>query len=170
MILLTAFLFGTNSPDLALPEWAQISGFPLNVGTASALVYSFLYILMEPFAGTLLAPLLLSATAVANHLTNVHGATANKWALGIHLISWVAQFIGHGKFEGRAPALLDNLIQAIFLAPFFVWLEALFWFGYRPELRKRLDASVEQKISKFKQTRVDEAKKEYDGITNGKVQ
>lgn len=26
-------------------------------------------------------------------------------------MSWIAQFIGHGAFEGRAPALLDNLLQ-----------------------------------------------------------
>lgn len=36
---------------------------------------------------------------------------------------WVAQFVGHGVFEGRAPALLDNLFQAFFMAPVFVLLE-----------------------------------------------
>ena len=28
-----------------------------------------------------------------------------------HVIGWVAQFIGHGVFEGRKPALMDNLLQ-----------------------------------------------------------
>jgi 2-hydroxy fatty acid dioxygenase len=35
----------------------------------------------------------------------------------------VAQFVGHGVFEGRQPALLDNLFQAFFMAPIFVLLE-----------------------------------------------
>ena len=105
---------------------------------------------MEPIAGTLLAPLLLGGTALANHLTFTYGKTANYWAIAIHIISWIAQFVGHGLFEGRAPALLDNLIQAIFLAPLFVWMEILFFFGYRPDLRKRLDATVEMEIAKFK--------------------
>ena len=105
---------------------------------------------MEPVAGGLLAPLIMGGTAFANHLTSTYGKTANYWALGLQLFSWIAQFIGHGVFEGRAPALLDNLVQAFLLAPFFVWLEILFHLGYRPELKSRLDRSVQEEIIKFK--------------------
>ena len=105
---------------------------------------------MEPVAGGLLAPLLLGWTAYAKHLTSCYGATANYWAIGIHIVSWVAQFAGHGLFEGRAPALLDNLSQAFFLAPFFVWMEILFFFGYRPELKGRLDQAVMKEIEKYR--------------------
>ena len=73
---------------------------------------------MEPVAGSMLAPMLLAGTAFANHLTKTYGATANYVALGLHTSSWIAQFIGHGAFEGRAPALLNNLVQALFL----LWL------------------------------------------------
>lgn len=59
------------------------------------------------------------------------------------------QFVGHGAFEKRAPALLDSLVQAIVLAPFFVFMEVLFIFGYRPELQKRIDVAVEKEIAKF---------------------
>jgi uncharacterized membrane protein YGL010W len=34
-----------------------------------------------------------------------------KVALAIHVTAWILQFIGHGVFEGRAPALLDSLDQ-----------------------------------------------------------
>lgn len=74
-------------------------------------------------------------------------------ALSIHIISWLAQFVGHGAFEKRAPALLDNLVQAVFLAPFFVWLELLFWLGYRPELRKRVDGEVGREVERVKKER-----------------
>lgn len=130
-------------------------------------MYSSLYILMEPVAGAILAPLLISAAAYVNYLTDTYGATANKWAFGIHIVSWIAQFIGHGKFEGRAPALLDNLVQALFLAPFFVWLEILFSLGYRPELKNRLDKSVEQEMTKFRDSKEKEVKQELKGIANG---
>lgn len=98
----------------------------------------------------MLAPLLLAGTAYANHLTSTYGMTANYIAIGVHIVSWLVQFVGHGVFEGRAPALLDNLVQAIFLAPFFVWLEVLFHFGYRPELKTRLDRSIEKEVARFK--------------------
>ena len=107
---------------------------------------------MEPVARALLAPLLIGATAFGHHLTTTYGATANYWAGGINVACWIAQFIGHGKFEGRAPALLDNLTQALFLAPFFVWFEILFSLGYRPELKSRVDKGVEEDIQKFKKS------------------
>jgi 2-hydroxy fatty acid dioxygenase len=66
------------------------------------------------------------------------------------VLSWIAQFLGHGVFEGRSPALLDNLVQALVLAPFFVWMEVLFMLGYRPELKARVDKAVEKEIEKYK--------------------
>jgi uncharacterized membrane protein YGL010W len=113
---------------------------------------------MEPVAGALLAPLLIGGTAFANHLTSTYGSTANTWAGAIHVVCWIAQFIGHGAFEGRAPALLDNLVQALFLAPFFVWFEILFSVGYRPELKRRVNKAVEEQIKKFRDEKDKSAK------------
>ena len=31
-------------------------------------------------------------------------------ALVVHAACWIAQFIGHGIYEGRSPALLDNIV------------------------------------------------------------
>ena len=133
-----------------MPEWAIIPNLPPNLGTIATLLYTTLYVLMEPVAGGILAPILLGWTAYANYLTTEYGLTATYWASGAQAFSWVAQFIGHGAFEGRAPALLDNLVQALFLAPFFVWMEILFMMGYRPELKTRVDANVEKEIARFR--------------------
>jgi uncharacterized membrane protein YGL010W len=150
-ILMTFLLLFTNTPAIPLPTWLAIPNLPLNVGTIAAVVYSTLYVLMEPVAGALVAPLIIGGTAYGNHLTSTYGYTANYWAGGINVVCWLAQFLGHGKYEGRAPALLDNLVQALFLAPFFVWFEILFFLGYRPELKRRIDKSVEQQVQKFKE-------------------
>lgn len=106
--------------------------------------------LLEPLAGTILAVVCLAAAAAGNHFFAVDPTLTTQVAAGVHIAGWIAQFIGHGKFEGRAPALLDNLLQAIFLAPLFVWLEFLFMFGYRPELRARVEKAIQQEIAKFK--------------------
>ncbi|GAM90898.1 hypothetical protein ANO11243_089440 [Dothideomycetidae sp. 11243] len=150
LILITGILFATNTPALTVPDYLQVPNLPLNLGTAAGITYATLYVLMEPVAGTMLAPLLVGGTAAANYLTSTYGAAANYWALALHVVAWLAQFVGHGIFEGRAPALLDNLVQALFLAPFFVWLEILFSLGYRPELKARLDKAVQKDIQKFK--------------------
>lgn len=124
---------------------------------------------MEPVAGGMLAPLMLAGTAYANHLTSTYGQTANYWALGLHVTSWVAQFIGHGVFEGRAPALMDNLVQAFFLAPFFVWMELLFLLGYRPELKSRLDKAVEKEVQRYRQSKGQSNGIIPSGKANGKA-
>ena len=45
---------------------------------------------------------------------------------------WILQLVGH-VFEGRKPALTDNLFQ-IFVAPIFLCAELFFALGYKPEL------------------------------------
>ena len=148
-----------------MPSWLVLPNLPPNLGTIATLVYATLYILMEPVAGGLLAPLLLAGTAYSEHLTSTYGVIANYWAAGIFVSSWVAQFIGHGVFEGRAPALLDNLVQAFILAPFFVWMEFLFSIGYRPELKSRVDSAVEKEVEKYRKSR----KRGNSSATNGKA-
>jgi 2-hydroxy fatty acid dioxygenase len=120
---------------------------------------------MEPVAGTMVTPLILGGTAFGKYLTENHNPAATYAAAGLFVASWLAQFVGHGKFEGRAPALLDNLIQALFLAPFFVWMEILFKFGYRPDLKGRLDKAVEKEILKYRNS-----KGKTNGSINGKTE
>jgi uncharacterized membrane protein YGL010W len=45
---------------------------------------------------------------------------------------WILQLVGH-LFEGRRPALADNLFQ-IFVAPIFLAAEVFFALGYKPGL------------------------------------
>ena len=155
---------GTNTPPLLqLPEAFNVPYLDLNAGTILCLAYSALYILLEPIAGSALSVLLLAGTAYGKHLTTVYGMTANYWAAGGFVAAWIAQFLGHGLFEGRAPALLDNLFQALFLAPLFVWLELLFALGYRPELRDRVEKLVAQDIAKYRESKA----KKPNGVQNG---
>ncbi|OLL27128.1 putative endoplasmic reticulum membrane protein [Neolecta irregularis DAH-3] len=88
---------------------------------------------------TLYLPILIMMAVTAR---NFHHTVpySNKIAGVLHVVSWLAQFYGHGVHEKRAPALLDNLLQAIFLAPFFVFIEVLFMLGYRPTLQARLES------------------------------
>lgn len=117
--------------------------------------------MLEPVAGAMLLPFIFASTAYGDYLTSVNPAFTNKILVGLNVVCWCAQFIGHGFFERRAPALLDNLVQALVLAPFFVWMELLFMFGYRPELRRRVEKAVEKEVIKFKEQK-------SNGISKGK--
>ena len=106
--------------------------------------------LLEPVAGTALFPMIIGWTAYANHLTKVSPRSCNQAAIAVEIVAWIAQFVGHGVYEKRAPALLDNLLQAFVLAPFFVFIEGLFMLGYRPELQRRVNQKVIQEVKKYK--------------------
>ena len=70
------------------------------------------------------------------------------YSLHAHIISWIAQFIGHGAFEKRNPALLDNLLLTL-VAPDFVIIEVLFFLGWNGAAYKRCKSRIEENIRKF---------------------
>ncbi|KAF5388363.1 hypothetical protein D9615_000130 [Tricholomella constricta] len=127
--------------------------FDLNLSAIHAGSYLAYYLLLEPVAAILYMPQmvlsLLTATAYSKGAGHI-----SKAAL-LHGVSWIAQFLGHGLAEKRAPALLDNLVGAVVLAPFFVHLEILFALGYRPEMHKRINNEIGKEITKIRKAQGD---------------
>ena len=102
-----------------------------------------------------------TADAVAYHdemMERYNKTKGNSIAVAVHVVSWILQFVGHGKFEGRKPALLDNLVQALFLAPLFVWYEVLFKMGFYKGLKREVELGVEDEIAKLKAKKADKGK------------
>jgi uncharacterized membrane protein YGL010W len=119
------------------------------------------YLLLSPnLAGLTVAPLVLSLSSLSNALYKHASSPLSKFpssvrrlntvAIAVHVVSWIAQFIGHGKYEGRKPALLDNLVQALFLAPLFVWYEVLFKLGFYKGLKNEVEMGIEAEVAKLK--------------------
>ena len=90
------------------------------------------------------------ASHTAKNFLMSYPDTSNLTAGYIFIASWILQIIGHAFAEKRAPAFLDNVFQAFVLAPFFVFLEILLFFGYRPKEKLKLDIAIQKKIEKFK--------------------
>lgn len=60
--------------------------------------------------------------------------------VGAFVVGWIIQLVGHG-FEGKRPALVDNLTQ-IFNAPMFLTVEVLFILGLRRELKEQITGQL----------------------------
>jgi uncharacterized membrane protein YGL010W len=90
-------------------------------------------------------PLALASTVVfavllasAHWLDNaLSPADARIAFVVLFLGGWVLQLLGH-YFEGRKPALADNLFQVV-IAPIFLVAEVFFHFGYKPGLRHEVE-------------------------------
>jgi uncharacterized membrane protein YGL010W len=61
--------------------------------------------------------------------------------IGLFVIGWVFQFVGHAAYEHRKPAFVDDVI-GLLIGPLFVLAEALFAFGWRPALRAAIEADA----------------------------
>src|SRR5262245_16864367 len=62
------------------------------------------------------------------------------WAGAFFVGGWVFQLVGH-VFEGRKPALTDNLFQ-IFIAPIFLVAELFFALGLRRDIQRKVEARL----------------------------
>ena len=156
-IFFTAQVFFHNAGDLPGQIVGILPGVRLTWCLLLSLFYGVYYFLIEQpgFAGPL-ASGLVAAGFYATKQLNDSNPDLWKLALGLHIFSWAAQIFGHQVFEKRSPALLDNLVQALVMAPLFVVLEILFMFGYKADLHKRVNNIAKKNIAEF---RLSQAKK-----------
>jgi len=131
--------------------------FDVNYATIMGVVYLAYYYMLEPLAALLYTPQMVITVLTATSFAQRPGYLSQ--AIAIHAFSWVAQFAGHGFAEGRAPALLDNLLGAVVLAPFFVHLEILFSLGYRPTMHKRITNAIGKEIARIRKAEGDKRRK-----------
>jgi uncharacterized membrane protein YGL010W len=111
----------------------------------AAMVFAAAVVLYYFFLDFLLAVAMLAVTAALVWLGHqiAQTGTAAGWIwFGILFVGgWILQLVGH-VFEGRKPALADNLFQ-IFMAPLFLAAEVFFALGYKPELSQRIQQKAQ---------------------------
>ncbi|RLN32642.1 hypothetical protein BBJ28_00000431 [Nothophytophthora sp. Chile5] len=146
-----------TQPIVDTPEFLETLPFGqyvvLNYSAVMAGIYMLWYMALDIWAGTLGAAIISGCYLFANYFVASASTTLNMpsmhVALAIHATAWVLQFIGHGVFERRKPALFDSLDQALITAPMFVLLEILFPLGYRPDLYQRVMKQVKINVKNF---------------------
>jgi uncharacterized membrane protein YGL010W len=101
------------------------------VFTAALLIYYF--VLDVPLALAML--IVMGALVWVGHQIAAMGFVQGWiWFAVLFVGGWILQLVGH-VFEGRKPALADNLFQ-IFVAPIFLAAEVFFALGYKPALHQ----------------------------------
>lgn len=122
---------------LALVRFGAVGWYDLSLATVLAGAVWILWIAMDRPFGLATSLLFLPAVLFANWLAS-QGAAAVWITFAILFIGgWIIQLVGHA-FEGRKPALADNILQ-VFVAPMFLVAEVAFALG----LRRKLEAEVE---------------------------
>ncbi|KAL5553752.1 hypothetical protein UlMin_041153 [Ulmus minor] len=141
-----------NLPHIEFSLFGNHVDLILNFGFLVSLIYGVFYACLDMKAGSLAALLCMLCWVASSFLASSLGfSLAWKVVLVAQIVCWTGQFIGHGVYEGRAPALLDNLVQALIMAPFFVLLEVLqSFFHYEPHpgfhavVQAKIDAEIKE--------------------------
>ncbi|PCI71627.1 MAG: hypothetical protein COB38_05220 [Gammaproteobacteria bacterium] len=125
MVLLSLVQLPVSIPNLDTPLNLAVVAF-----TGVLIYYFMLNISLAIGQIVFIVPALYSA-----HLVSL--TTDALWiALGVFVIGWIIQFIGH-HFEKAKPAFVDDLNQLL-IGPFFIMAETFFMFG----ALKKLDDEI----------------------------
>ena len=107
----------------------------------AAVVLIYYFFLDVPLALAMLA-VTAALVWIGSHIAALGSMQGWLWFAVLFIGGWILQLIGHG-FEGRKPALADNLFQ-IFVAPIFLAAEVFFALGYKPHLHQRVQRRAQE--------------------------
>jgi uncharacterized membrane protein YGL010W len=120
---------------LILSLWRlEIGGREWTMSLIVAILAVLGWMALDFGVGVVMAIILVPTWYAAEAFYGALGSASSTWvAFGVLFVGgWVLQFLGH-HYEGKRPALLDNIFQA-FIGPMFLVAETMVALGYRADL------------------------------------
>ncbi|HEX7053790.1 MAG TPA: Mpo1-like protein [Burkholderiales bacterium] len=112
----------------------ELGGVPLTAAMALAFVVLAYYLLLDVPLGLAMTAVTLTLLWLGHQIAALGAGPGWTWFAVLFVGGWILQLVGH-VYEGRRPALADNLFQ-IFVAPIFLCAEIFFALGYKPGLHQ----------------------------------
>jgi uncharacterized membrane protein YGL010W len=120
---------------LVLSLWRfELLGREWTMSLAVAIAAVLGWMALDLGIGIVMALIMVVAWFAAEALAGALGSASAVWMafIALFVVGWALQFVGH-HYEGRRPALLDNLFQA-FIGPMFLVAESFVVLGQRRDL------------------------------------
>ena len=114
----------------------DLGGFPLSAALVVSVLLLLYYLALDIPLGLAMAVVFGLMLWGAEPLSQAAFGASFACFLVLFIGGWALQLWGH-VYEGRKPALVDNLFQ-IFVAPIFLAAEAFFALGYKPRLHEEV--------------------------------
>ncbi len=129
-------------------------GSDFNYGTLIPILLVPLYVYVDFFLGLITGIQYLLIDYYIRSVTfNLDCISDINIIIIIHIFSWIIQFIGHGVFERRKPALMDNFLLTL-NAPIFVNIEiAFFLFRYKADELEEAKKYIVEDIKNFRKSK-----------------
>lgn len=122
---------------MAMVPFFEVGPYPVSLATLFAAAVMAYWLLLDLRVGLLTMAGYLPLVLVAAWLAELDPTP--RWLLfaGLFVGGWIVQLVGH-RIEGRRPALLTNLAQAL-IAPVFLTAELWFSAGRFAELQREIE-------------------------------
>jgi uncharacterized membrane protein YGL010W len=114
---------------------------PLSLAWVLFVGSTLYYLVLDVAMGLMMAVFSALCLAIGAWLAAMGTTTWLASGIGLFVIGWVFQFVGHAAYEHRKPAFVDDVI-GLLIGPLFVLAELLFGTGWRPSLREAIEAKV----------------------------
>lgn len=122
---------------LSRPAWL-IGDITLSPAIIISAVAALFYLKLDVALGVIMTVLLTLTVWLASHVALLPTAQWLIWGIGLFVVGWIFQFIGH-YFEGRKPAFVDD-IMGLAIGPLFVVAEVVFFLGAKKQLHRDIEA------------------------------
>lgn len=126
---------------LSRPYWG-FDGWFITPALVVAFIASLFYLRLDRPLGILMTLLLALTVILGLKVAALSTALWLTWGVGLFVLGWLFQFIGH-YFEGRKPAFVDD-IMGLAIGPLFVVAEVVFMCGGKKQLQQAIEARFEK--------------------------
>ncbi|MCH7304347.1 DUF962 domain-containing protein [Acinetobacter sp. NIPH 1869] len=121
----------------------EISGFSITLAMLLIVLSTIYYISLDKLFGILMLILFVLVYPLAVKIAALAMWSWLGASIGIFVVGWVFQFVGH-YFEKKKPAFVDDLI-GLAIGPLFVLAEFVFLLGFRKPLHQRILKEAQMK-------------------------
>mgnify|MGYP001599469211 FL=1 len=121
-----------------------VAGFEVTLALVLIVASVIYYLSLDKIFGGLMLIIFVIAYPFAFKIAQMDMGIWLVLSIGIFVVGWVFQFIGH-FYEKKKPAFVDDLV-GLAIGPLFVLAEFVFLLGLRKDLQTRmLDAAKKQR-------------------------
>lgn len=114
----------------------MLSGFELTLALGLIVASSIYYFSLDRIFAFIMLLLFIAAYPLTLKIAHLEFAAWLSSSLGIFVVGWLFQFVGH-FYEKKKPAFMDDVI-GLAIGPLFVLAEMIFMLGFRKDLEQRM--------------------------------
>ena len=118
----------------------DVAGVALSPAVLVAVGAVLFYLKLDVRFGALMTLLMALSVAAGASLAAQPQGVWLAWGVGLFVVGWIIQFVGH-YWEGRKPAFLDDIL-GLLVGPLFVVAEVGFALGLRLEVQRAIEERV----------------------------